>query len=125
MSIRSNEVSLELFRLTPRDMRRIEKAIDYILANYSEKLSVEHLAIEVRLSKEKLQAGFQHRTNRTLHEYLVSVRIEKSKTLLTQTELPIKAIASETGFKKAGHFSNVFKSLIGLTPSAYRVIHGQ
>jgi len=125
MPIRSNEASLELFRLTPRDLRRVERAIEYIQCNYSEKLSVEHIAMEVRLSKEKLQAGIQHKTKLTLHEYLVSVRIEKSKDLLTKTELPIKAIADSTGFKKAGHFCDVFKALNSVTPSQFRFQFGE
>jgi len=125
MSIRSNNASVELFRLAPRDMRRVEQAIEYIQKNYSSKLSVEHLAMEVRLSKEKLQAGIQYKTGLTLHDYLVSVRIDKSKDLLIQTELPIKAIAGSTGFKKPGHFTDVFKSLVFLTPSEYRLQYGQ
>lgn len=124
MPISSNDPTMELFRLTPRDMRRVQKVIEYIDKNYSTKLSVEHLAIEGRMSKEKLQAGIQHKTGLTLHEYLVNVRIDKSKDLLTQTELPIKAIAGSTGFKKPGHFTDVFKALVRITPSEYRVQYG-
>lgn len=81
--------------------------------------------MEARLSKEKLQAGIQYKTGLTLHDYLISVRIEKSKDLLVLTELPIKAIAGCAGFKKPGHFANVFKALVSITPTEYRLQYGQ
>jgi len=46
--------------------------------------------------------------------------IIEAKSMLTQTNIPIKVIASNLGFKEPSHFNNFFKKRIDLTPSAYR-----
>jgi len=95
-------------RLTPADMQSIEMAIAYIEKNYRSKISAEQLSLEVNLPREKLQAGFQKRTNLTIHQYILEIRIEKAKVLLTNTNAPLKLIASSTGFAHKSHLCNVF-----------------
>jgi len=114
-----------LLRLTPFDLRCIDKAIVYIGTHYADKVSPDDLAIEVSLTKEKLQAGFQQKTNFTLHEYILQVRIEKAKQILIDSNNPVKLIARKTGFKNNSHFSRVFKKLTGQSPVSYRLQYNQ
>ena len=111
----------KILRLTNADMSCIEKGILYIDSNYMNKISAEHLALEITLSKEKLQAGFQKRTGLTLHEYILVVRIEKAKDLLTNTNHPIKAVADAAGFNNDSHFCKVFRKLTAISPVKYRM----
>ena len=110
----------KIFRLTPTDMRSIEQAMEYIDKHYMDKISADCLAIEVELSKAKLQAGFQKRCGMTLHKYILQVRITKAKDLLIDTNKPVKAVADKAGFPNESHFCKVFKKLTAISPGNYR-----
>jgi len=107
-------------RLTPVDLRCIEQAMAYIDKKYAEKISADGLAIEVCLSKAKIQAGFQKRFGMTLHKYIQQVRIRKAKELLIDTNKPVKAVADEAGFPNESHFCKVFKKLTASSPANFR-----
>jgi transcriptional regulator GlxA family with amidase domain len=108
-------------RLTPVDMKSIDLAIAYIDQNYRSKISAEHLSIEVNLPKEKLQAGFQKKTNLTVHQYVIQIRIERAKELLINTNSPLKSIASRIGFVDQSYFCKVFKRLADTSPIEFRL----
>lgn len=114
-------VPAKILRLTRADMSCIEKAMLYIDVHYRDKISAEHLAIEITLSKEKVQAGFQKKTGCTLHEYILQVRIDKAKDLLVNTNHPVKAVADAAGFNNDSHFCKVFRKLMAISPVQYRL----
>ena len=80
--------------------------------------------MEVNLSVPKLQAGLKQLTGHTLGCYHEQVKIKAAKSLLEETDLPLKAIARKVGFKTHSHFGEVFKRITQMTPSAYRNEHG-
>ncbi|AMQ20904.1 hypothetical protein A0V43_08370 [Geobacillus sp. JS12] len=53
-------------------------------------------------------------------EYLSFVRVQKAKSLLRFSSLPIEVIAHNTGFSNPGYFATTFKKIVGKTPSEYR-----
>ena len=116
---------VEPIPLHPRWQRRIRQAIDYIHHHYSNHISQESLAIEVNLSVPKLQAGLKQLTGYTLYAYHEQVKIKAATSLLESTDLPLKAIANKIGFKTHSHFGEVFKRIMGMTPSAYRNQYGR
>ena len=56
----------------------------------------------------------------TCHDYLLTLRMDLAKVMLTNTELPINEIASRVGYPDAGYFAKIFKHVTGKTPSLYR-----
>lgn len=108
------------FRLTPFDMLSIDKALRYITEHFRTSISAEGLALEVNLPKEKLQAGLRKKTTLTLHQYIVLIRINKSKELLIATNFPLKAIARSVGFSDMGYYCKVFRKLEGTSPTSFR-----
>ena len=107
-------------RLSLADLRCIEQALQYIDIHYSEKISAECLSMEVGLSKEKLQAGLQCRTGKTLHKYIQEVRLAKARDLLANTNDPLKSVADAAGFVNESHFCKVFKKAHLTSPVQYR-----
>jgi len=107
-------------RLSLADLQCIDQALQYIDKHYSDKISAEQLSMEVGLSKEKLQAGFQHRTRQTLHKYIQQVRLERAKLLLVNTNYPVKAVADAAGFVNESHFCKVFKKMLLISPIQFR-----
>ncbi|CAM3740145.1 AraC family transcriptional regulator [Marinicrinis lubricantis] len=56
-------------------------------------------------------------------EYLLHYRLEQAKLLLLKTDLPMSAVAEQTGFQQAAYFSRMFSRQFGLSPSQYRKLH--
>lgn len=61
----------------------------------------------------------------TLERYLIGRRTEKAKALMQNPALSFTDIALQLGYSSVHHFSNQFKSLTGLSPSAYREMVGK
>ena len=59
-------------------------------------------------------------TGKTFIEYLTDIRIEHARRLLRETEMKNYEVAQACGFANATYFSTVFKSVCGLSPSAWR-----
>ena len=56
----------------------------------------------------------------TCHDYLLNLRLDLAKVMLTNTELPINEISSRVGYPDANYFAKLFKNVTGRTPSQYR-----
>lgn len=56
----------------------------------------------------------------TFNRYLSEYRIERSKTLLLDTPLPVNLIAERVGFNNYTYYYTVFKAILGITPQQYR-----
>ena len=48
------------------------------------------------------------------------MRLQKAKSLLETTTLPIAFIATEVGFSSISYFSKQFKAVYGLSPSSFK-----
>ena len=60
---------------------------------------------------------------RTIHQEIDRVRIQRAKTLLAETNLPIKQIAQQAGFQTVQYLTRTFRRLTGDTPAAFRRRH--
>ena len=63
---------------------------------------------------------FSHHEDDTIEHYLIKLRIEKAKELLSYNDLNISEVAYTLGYSSNAHFSRQFKKLVGVTPSFYR-----
>lgn len=61
----------------------------------------------------------------TLEHYLIGRRNEKAKELMQDPERSFTDIAFELGYSSVHHFSNQFKRITGLSPSAYRELQAK
>lgn len=108
------------------DMRAVSsnyavgRAQQYMERHYSENITVAMLAEMGHLSESNFNRVFKKETGRTPIEYLIEVRIEKSKTLLRRKEIPITEIAMRCGFGSSAHFASGFKRVTKVSPSQYR-----
>jgi len=94
--------------------------ITYMRNNLSS-VSLERLADYFSLSRERIAVIFATYLGTNYSDLIKHMRIEKSVTLLINSSLSCLEIATELGFSSAEHFSRVFKTWTGLTPTAYRM----
>ena len=97
----------------------IKNAINYMLINFNNDLSLESIAENVGVSKYHFIRKFKKTTGHTPMQYLNIQRCEIAKSLLKEN-YTIKQVAELTGFYNASYFSKVFYSLTGILPSDYK-----
>ena len=100
--------------------KQIEKAKVIIYENYNEPFSAEDIASQVNMSYSWFRRVFKQYTGLTPHQYILEVRIQKSKQLLSSTHLSSQEIAYMVGFDSSDYFCTAFKRSIKLTPLQYR-----
>ncbi len=105
---------------TPNISPAATKAQQFILRHYQEPISVDDIADHVLLSKSHLNRLFRKEIGCGPHEYLLRIRLDISKELLTESNLPVEAIAERTGFQSSTHYIRAFKGNTGMTPSYFR-----
>jgi AraC-like DNA-binding protein len=98
----------------------IQKAIQIIRHRYWDNLSLAQLAREVGMSKYRLSHRFSQVMGLPFREYLLTVRLERAKQLLSARHSSITEVAQAVGFGDLPRFDKLFKRYTGLTPSAYR-----
>jgi AraC-like DNA-binding protein len=103
--------------LSPRALRHVREYID---AHLSEDIGVQVLASLTGLSSCYFARAFKQSARATPHHYLMERRLEYSKKLLIETDLPLAQIALESGFSDQSHFSRRFRLFFGITPRSFR-----
>lgn len=99
----------------------VEAVCAHLEARCGQPVSLDELAAVAGLSKGYLLRAFAREKGITPYRYLENLRIERAKRLLEEGVRPVDA-ALQTGFSDQSHFTNHFKTLIGLTPSQYRAV---
>lgn len=103
-----------------RHANAIHRCVQYIEANYHDKVSLDLLAGMVYLSPPYLSRVFKQETGTPFNTYLNEVRVQKAKELLRHEEMRLIDIAEAVGFEDQSYFTKVFKRIVGLTPLHYR-----
>lgn len=100
----------------------LSTSLEYISENYDKNITVKDIAKSVHLSQSQFSRNFKKQKGTSPYEYLLSVRLTKSKELLKNTSLPISEIAYRTGFASDSNFIYFFKKEEGISPLKFRNI---
>jgi AraC family transcriptional regulator len=100
--------------------RRLRRAVEFINENLGKDISLDEIACEVGISPYHFARLFKQATGRSPHRYLMERRIERAKTLLTQTDQPLVMISCSLGFQSQSHFTALFRKFTSTTPLKYR-----
>ena len=98
--------------------KRIVQAKLFIDNNYHNNIDIENISDEAYFSKFHFIRLFKQIYDKTPHQYLTSVRIEKAMQLLRSNN-PVSEVCYAVGFESLSSFSGLFKRIVGLSPSAY------
>ncbi|OGF50723.1 MAG: hypothetical protein A2231_05655 [Candidatus Firestonebacteria bacterium RIFOXYA2_FULL_40_8] len=101
-------------------MKVVENVMYYMEINYKRQITLEEISNVIRLNRDYLNRIFKFETGMTLFDYLIQVRIEKSKELLKDVRFNIKEVASKVGYSDISYFCKLFKKHTGVTPTEYR-----
>ncbi|MBR0056078.1 MAG: DNA-binding transcriptional regulator [Kiritimatiellae bacterium] len=102
----------------------IAKAISFIRKHArSGGISVVDIVRAAGCSRRYLERRFRERLGRSVHDELMSERIECVKSMLETTGLTIEEITGETGFARSSHLAFLFRKATGMTMMAWRRNH--
>lgn len=93
---------------------------EYLRMHCSEDIELSSLADAFRYSTDYLTHIFGREYGMTPCAYLKTVRLDKAKRLLLDTDMRVSDISEAVGFHDAKYFMKAFKRCTGVTPSEFR-----
>lgn len=100
------------------------QVISHLENHYAEPIGVAALCRIAHLSRSTLFRAFRRSTGLTPLEYLIRLRVRRAGELLRHSQLAIKEIAAQTGFRDSNYFSRQYRRVTGESPRATRHRHG-
>jgi AraC family transcriptional regulator len=98
-------------------LKRLTLAKEYINSNYDKRIDLDDIA---QISVNHLLRTFKQAYGQSPHQYLIKVRLERSKYLLKNTDYTINEIVEIIGFECPSSFIRLFKGVHKITPGKYR-----
>jgi AraC-like DNA-binding protein len=104
--------------------KKIEFSVDRVLNILQEQYANDSLSLEwcsdaIGVNPYTLSKAFKQQTGVNFIDYLTDLRLDKSRQLLTDTDMKINDVACQVGYQPS-YFNRIFKKREGITPSQYR-----
>lgn len=97
-----------------------KKVKAFIKENYKQDIDFNLLSQNYGYSYDRFRHIFKEENGISLNQYLINYRLDKAKNLLQNTDLSIKEIGYDVGFKSSAYFSNYFLKRFSITPLKFR-----
>ena len=116
---------MELFRAHRKPRPEVLPAIGRVIRLVDQEyhnpdLSIERMAREASLSRHHFSRLFSRETGSSPHHYLLHFRLQQALNRITNTIIPIKQIALESGYRDYAYFCKEFKRWTHQTPLSAR-----
>ena len=98
----------------------VAAAVRYMDEHFAGPVRIEQVASRACLSPHRFTEVFSEAMGRTPRDYLRHLRVERAKTLLTESDHSITEVALLSGFNEAAYLTRVLRAATGLTPRAFR-----
>jgi AraC-like DNA-binding protein len=99
---------------------KLRRVMEFIEAHIDEPMPLERLAAAAAVSPFHFHRQFKRSTGVTPHQYIVQMRTERAKALLSGSDLPLAEVAAQSGFADQSHFTSTFRRTTSMTPRSYR-----
>ncbi len=94
--------------------------MNYLNHHFAEDISVNSIAAALFLNRDYISHVFKDETGYSVMAYVISLRINRAKLLLAETDRSITDIAMECGYTDFTYFSKQFKKHTNMSPSKFR-----
>ncbi len=101
----------------------VSNTIEFMKKNIDKPLKIKDLAAIENISVSRFVEVFKEKTGYPPIHYFIKIKIEKSCQYLYFTDLSIKEICAMVGFSDQYYFSRIFKKMMGVPPSKYRLLY--
>lgn len=97
-----------------------ESAKTFVGSRFKQQIKLADVAAAVGSSPFHLCRIFRRHTGRTIHRFLMQLRIRHSLSALMDTDQPITRIALDHGFASHSHFTSAFRAAFHESPDQLR-----
>ncbi|KAB2827041.1 MAG: AraC family transcriptional regulator [Paludibacter sp.] len=101
-------------------IRKMKKAKVIMRESIYKNISPEQIALELNISYSGFRRAFREFTGTSPLKYIIELKLNEAKRLLSNTFLTVKEIAYKLNFDNPDYFPVFFKKRTGLTPIEYR-----
>lgn len=106
--------------VTNQGTEHLEEILKYIRENLNTKLTNRELAKQFGFNPNYLSNLFKLSTGKSLHKYIMSLRLKRAFELLENGCNSLTTIAEKCGFYDVAHFSKYYKCITGASPNKYQ-----
>ena len=107
-------------RTVSGQLGKVDLMINFIVARYTEDISVDDIAQCVSLHPRSAMRLFRESCGMTLWECLTQQRVWHAQRLLAASEMKVRHVASASGFNSPSRFYVAFERIVGQLPCDYR-----
>lgn len=100
---------------------KLKRVLAFIDQHLGEPIHIRDLASMTHISLHHFARMFKHATGVPPHLYITLQRVERAKSLLRNSDLPLVDVAASIGFQTQGHFTAVFHRYVQTTPRVFRL----
>lgn len=104
------------------DNKPVRMALSWLRANPSKRPDIIGLADAACVSRSTLENHFHTIVGRSIHDEYIRLRVARLRHLIADTTLPLKAIATQTGFQSVQYMTTFLRRHSGLTPARLRSV---
>jgi len=98
---------------------------EFIEQHVGDRLTVDQLAMQCAMDRINFSRRFKRATQLSPADYIQRIKMEAAKRKFECTDKNINEVMYEVGYADVKAFRNIFKRVVGITPSEYRTKFGQ
>ncbi len=98
----------------------MQRAKTLLVESISQPVQMENIAAKLSMSYSLFRKLFKKYTGLSPNQYLIQLRIERAKYILSNTDIRTKDIAEQLGFDSIYYFTRIFTSKTGESPGRFR-----
>ena len=106
--------------ISPKKTERFDSVINYINSNFTKNISVAGISRKFGYDESYFCRKFKSVTGIGATKYICTLRLEHARELLQKTDYSVRHISVLCGFADTAYFTNCFKNMYGIPPTAYK-----
>lgn len=110
----------KVFELNSGNDDLMKQAIQKIRNHIYSPITMAEFSREINMGYSAFRKAFKQYTGLAPNQYLLHLKIDKAKSMLSMSTKSIKEIAFELGFESPSYFSKIFKIKTNTSPEKYR-----
>ena len=99
---------------------KVQRALAMIEAGVGQSITVAELATRIGINRRELLRLFKSELNTTPSKILSQRRLDRARSLVLNTRLPMTTIADSVGFSSQSHLTTSYHAQFGITPAQQR-----
>ena len=101
----------------------IYQSVNYVLKNYQQPFTMEHMAKDLGMGKYQLSRIFSDKLHVGFNDYVNQIRIHHAQELLCSTDITITDVAYSCGFDSSRTFNRAFQKFTHVCPHTFRKLN--